>query len=82
MGMKHKFKLLSLISLLILGAYGLNGCVGLPEGIEPVSGFEKEKYLGKWYEIARLDHKFERGLSQVTANTIHENRRDKYVVMC
>lgn len=26
------------------------------------------RYLGKWYEIARLDHSFERGLSKVTAD--------------
>jgi len=45
----------------------LSGCTGLPEGIEPVTGFDKERYLGTWYEIARLDHSFEEGLSQVTA---------------
>ncbi|MEZ5277422.1 MAG: lipocalin family protein [Opitutaceae bacterium] len=45
----------------------LGGCLGLPENIEPVRGFELERYLGKWYEIARLDHSFERGLEQVTA---------------
>ena len=45
----------------------LSGCVGLPQGIEPVRGFELERYLGKWYEIARLDHSFERGLEKVTA---------------
>lgn len=44
------------------------GCdTGVPEGIQPVSGFDIERYLGKWYEIARLDHSFERGLSNVTA---------------
>lgn len=43
------------------------GCVKLPEGIEPVSGFDPDRYLGKWYEIARLDHSFERGLTRVTA---------------
>jgi apolipoprotein D and lipocalin family protein len=32
-----------------------------------VTGFEAERYLGKWYEIARLDHSFERNLSNVTA---------------
>jgi apolipoprotein D and lipocalin family protein len=32
-----------------------------------VRGFEIEKYLGRWYEIARLDHPFERGLSNITA---------------
>lgn len=38
-----------------------------PEGIAPVTGFNSERYLGRWYEIARLDHRFERGLEQVTA---------------
>jgi len=32
-----------------------------------VQGFELDRYLGTWYEIARLDHSFERGLEQVTA---------------
>ncbi len=45
----------------------LTGCLGMPEGVEPVTGFEVDRYLGKWYEIARLDHSFERGLEQVTA---------------
>jgi apolipoprotein D and lipocalin family protein len=39
----------------------------MPEGVRPVSGFELDRYLGTWYEIARLDHSFERGLSRVTA---------------
>jgi len=45
----------------------LAACTGMPEGVRPVSGFELDRYLGKWYEIARLDHSFERGLSRVTA---------------
>lgn len=52
-----------LTTLLLL----LTGCTGLPKGIEPVTGFDQDRYLGTWYEIARLDHSFERGLSQVTA---------------
>jgi apolipoprotein D and lipocalin family protein len=43
------------------------GCLGAPPGVEPVRGFEVERYLGRWYEIARLDHRFERGLEAVTA---------------
>jgi len=39
----------------------------MPRNVEPVKDFELERYLGKWYEIARLDHSFERGLTQVTA---------------
>ena len=45
----------------------LTGCVGMPSTVEPVSDFELERYLGHWYEVARLDHSFERGLSRVTA---------------
>lgn len=44
------------------------GCVGIPENVKPVDHFKLEKYLGKWYEIARLDHSFERGLIRVTAD--------------
>jgi apolipoprotein D and lipocalin family protein len=46
----------------------LTGCVGIPENVKPVDNFKLEKYLGKWYEIARLDHSFERGLTRVTAD--------------
>ena len=46
----------------------LQGCTGTPEGVEVVTDFELERYLGTWYEIARLDHSFERGLTNVTAN--------------
>jgi len=45
----------------------LTGCVGIPENVKPVENFKLEKYLGKWYEIARQDHSFERGLTRVTA---------------
>jgi apolipoprotein D and lipocalin family protein len=42
-------------------------CTGAPEGVDTVTGFDLDRYLGTWYEIARLDHSFERGLSSVTA---------------
>jgi len=45
----------------------LGGCVSMPENITPVDNFNIERYLGKWYEIARLDHSFERGLTSVSA---------------
>jgi apolipoprotein D and lipocalin family protein len=45
----------------------LASCAGLPKNIEPVADFELNKYMGKWYEIARLDHSFEKDLEQVTA---------------
>ena len=54
--------------LLFLSVLVLAGCVGRPENIVPVNNFDTTRYLGKWYEIARLDHSFERGLSHVTAD--------------
>lgn len=54
-------------TLLLISVLLLTGCLGMPESVKPVSGFELKNYLGKWYEIARLDHSFERGLSQVSA---------------
>lgn len=45
----------------------LGGCVSLPDNVHPVGDFRLERYLGTWYEVARLDHSFERGLSRVTA---------------
>lgn len=53
--------------LLVLFSLFLVGCTGMPEGLQPVSNFKLDRYLGKWYEIARLDHSFERGLTRVSA---------------
>ncbi len=47
--------------LLLLCVAVLFGCTSKPDGVEPVKNFELKPYLGKWYEIARLDHSFERG---------------------
>ncbi|MFD1552565.1 hypothetical protein DNU06_15655 [Putridiphycobacter roseus] len=47
--------------------FGLFSCATIPEGAKAVAGFEKEKYLGKWYEIARMDFKFEKNLNNTTA---------------
>lgn len=52
---------------LLLTTLVLTGCGGMPEGVTPVQNFELNRYLGKWYEIARLDHSFERGLERITA---------------
>ena len=42
-------------------------CVGIPDGVTAVQNFNKDKYLGKWYEIARFDFRFERNLDNTTA---------------
>ncbi|PLX79448.1 MAG: lipocalin [Desulfuromonas sp.] len=50
-----------------LGILMIQGCVSVPKGVAVVQGFHLERYLGTWYEIARLDNRFERGLSDVSA---------------
>ncbi len=54
--------------ILLLAFSLLAGCTSLPKGVQPIDDFELDRYLGSWYEIARLDHRFERGLSRVTAS--------------
>lgn len=55
----------SVLAVLLVSV--LTACTGIPEGVEPVRDFDLERYLGTWYEVARLDHRFERGLTDVTA---------------
>lgn len=63
---EHMYK--SLFAALVgISSLGLLSCQSIPEGVTAVEDFELQKYLGTWYEIARLDHRFERGLEQVTA---------------
>lgn len=39
----------------------------IPEGIHPIENFDLSRYLGKWYELARIDHSFEKGLQRTQA---------------
>lgn len=59
----------SAIATVALGAgvVLLSGCTAVPKGIKPVAGFDVQRYMGTWHEVARLDHSFERGLTRVTA---------------
>ncbi len=63
----HSYAEMLTRALILVACLLLNGCLGMPQGVRPVQGFEVNRYLGKWYEIARLDHSFERGLGKVTA---------------
>jgi apolipoprotein D and lipocalin family protein len=53
--------------LIIISAM-LFSCSTIPKGITTVSPFDKNSYLGKWYEIARLDFKYEKNLNNTTAD--------------
>lgn len=65
-----------IISMLLL----CMGCTQLPDKVKPVENFNLNRYLGRWYEIARLDHSFERGLSKVTAEySLNDNGSVKVI---
>lgn len=53
--------------LLTVALISLFSCSTIPENVTAVSSFEKDRYLGTWYEIARTDNRFERGMTNVTA---------------
>src|SRR6478752_6925030 len=58
---------LALLLIMFITMTGLFSCSTIPKGAVAVKPFDKEKYLGKWYEIARLDFKFEKDLNNTTA---------------
>ncbi len=62
------------IAVVLASIFVLSACASIPKGAVAVKQFDKDKYLGKWYEIARLDFKFERNLNNTTANySVNEN---------
>jgi len=63
------FKHLASYACAALAVAALSGCASTqpPAGISAVTPFELARYQGRWYEIARLDHSFERGMSDVSA---------------
>ncbi|UOE40364.1 lipocalin family protein [Chryseobacterium suipulveris] len=73
--MKNFTKIAVPVSLGILGLLIFNSCsVGIPDGAKAVQNFDSKKYLGKWYEIARFDYRFERNMNNVTATySLKEN---------
>lgn len=42
-------------------------CDAISAPVEPITDFEVDRYLGRWYEIARLENSFESGLENITA---------------
>ncbi|QXZ10661.1 lipocalin family protein [Comamonas sp. Y33R10-2] len=63
------FKAITLTAVVAGVAAAVSGCaVTVPRGIEPVTGFDAKRYMGTWYELARIDHRFEKGLSRTTAH--------------
>jgi len=65
--MKAKIIIRTMLASIISVAL-LSSCSTIPKGAVAVQPFEKEKYLGKWYEIARMDFRFEKNLNNTTAS--------------
>lgn len=73
---------------LVIGAAAMMALLALtacstpraPEGIQPVTGFDADRYTGHWHEVARIDHAFERGLTQTSA-TYSRNADDTIKVV-
>jgi len=53
--------------LALLSLLALNACVSIPDGAVAVKPFDSGRYFGRWYEIARMDFRFERNLNNTTA---------------
>ena len=53
--------------LILLIVALLSACMGVPDNVKVVDNIVANQYLGTWYEIARLDQSFERGLEKISA---------------
>ena len=73
---------------LLMGAVALMAVLALsacstprtPDGIQPVRGFDVDRYAGYWHEVARIENSFERGLT-LTSATYTRNADDTIKVV-
>lgn len=66
--MKPKPRTLALLAAGAFALYRVSQRTGVPAGVRPVEPFDLHRYLGRWYEIARIDHPYEAGLSDTSAD--------------
>ena len=63
-----------ILSISILCIFASTSCKKIPKNATAVTNFDITQYVGKWYEIARLDFKFEKDLNNTTAEyTLNED---------
>ncbi|GAA5629172.1 outer membrane lipoprotein Blc [Brucella sp. NBRC 12953] len=64
-----KLRLIAVASLVALvGCAGYAKSLTRQAGITPVRHFDSTRYLGKWYELGRIENRFERGMTDTTAH--------------
>lgn len=66
--MKTNKQFLTGFFLIVSFSFLVSSCISIPTGAVAFTPFQKEKYIGRWYEIARMDFRFERNLNNTTAN--------------
>ncbi|WP_294142687.1 lipocalin family protein [uncultured Sanguibacteroides sp.] len=75
----------SLLFLMLLAGISITEVIGQTEGKvdnTAVDSLDIDKYAGLWYEIARFDHPFERGMVGVTTEYIIKSNGDIEVIGC
>lgn len=58
--------------ILLIGT--VSSCSSIPKKAQPVTNFELDKYLGLWYEIARIDFRFEKNMNNTSAQYSLNNK--------
>lgn len=70
-----------LVITMIIGAFA-NASSGYPQ-LETVDKVDLQRYLGKWFEIARFDQKFQKNCTAVTAEyKLRKNGTIKVINKC
>lgn len=76
----NRKKLIGLSVVLVTAAILLKSCKTIPKGAVAVKPFDVNRYLGKWYEVARFDYRFEKNLINTTAEySLKDNGNIKVV---
>ena len=60
-------KLIIPLAVLLVSVLVVQSCVNIPKKATVIKDFDANRYLGTWYEIARLDHRFEKNMNNVIA---------------
>lgn len=71
--MKNSTKIIAKLVGTLALVFTFSACSSIPEKATPVSNFDVEKYKGLWYEIARIDFKYEKDMDNVTAQYTMNN---------